>query len=87
MKKREYNKRVRRRMKRIREHKDISMRELGELIDVNYTTVSHWESGKRYPSDENVKKLEKVLEEPIDILMEEDPDYEPKYLLEQMKKN
>ena len=43
MKKREYNNNIRRRLKRVREGQKISMRELGELIDVDYTAVSHWE--------------------------------------------
>ena len=86
MKKREYNNNIRRRLKRVREGQKISMRELGELIDVDYTAVSHWESGKRYPSEENSQKLEKIFEEPISELMKEDPDYEPRYLIEQTKK-
>ena len=53
---------------------------------IDSTAISHWESGKRFPSEENSQKLEKIFEEPISELMKEDPDYEPRYLIEQTKK-
>lgn len=75
MRKREFNNGVRRKMKSFREKRSVSLRQLADEIDVNYTTISYWENGKRYPEGENVEKLEKFFNMSISELMEEDPDF------------
>ena len=65
-----------RRMKGIRESQGISLRDLAVELGINYTTVSYWERGLRYPGEENQDKLVKFFDKPIDYLMEVDPHYE-----------
>jgi len=75
MLKREYNNGKRRKMKSLREKRSVSLRQLADVLDVNYTTISYWENGKRTPEGENVEKLEKFFKTDISELMEEDPDF------------
>lgn len=75
MRKREYNNGKIRKMKAIREGRAVSLRDLARAIDVNYTTISHWENGKRTPERENVEKLEKFFKLNIEELMAEDEEY------------
>lgn len=75
MRKREYNNGNRRKMKTIRENRSVSLRQLADVLDVNYSTISYWENGKRSPEGENIEKLEKFFKMEIVDLMEEDPDF------------
>lgn len=59
-------------LKRARESKDVSLRELADILDINYSVISYWERGYRYPSKENQEKLEKFFGRSIDDLMEEE---------------
>ena len=45
------------RIREIRESKGIKQKELAIAIDVSRPTVSEWESGKKDPSGERLKKL------------------------------
>lgn len=64
-----------RRMKSIRESQGISLRGLAKELNINYTTVSYWERGLRYPGKDNSTKLEEFFGQPITVLMEVDPHY------------
>lgn len=64
-----------RRMRELRESQGVSLRELANELNVNYSLVSYWESGKRNPSKGNIKKLESFFNKPIDYILEEDPHY------------
>lgn len=75
MKKREFNNGNRRLMKTMREKRSVSLRQLADELDVNYTTISYWENGKRYPGEGNIEKLEKFFNVSIEVLMEEDPKF------------
>lgn len=77
MRKRKENDGSIRNLRRIREGR-YSLRELGEEMDVNYTAISYWETGKRLPSSTNAKKLEEILGEDIEFLMTPDPHYNNK---------
>lgn len=74
--KEERNTRQVRRMKAIRENQGISLRDLATELGINYTTVSYWERGLRYPGKENQEKLAQFFDKTIDYLMEVDPHYE-----------
>lgn len=74
--KEERNTRQVRRMKGIREGQGTSLRDLATELGINYTTVSYWERGLRYPGKENQDKLVEYFDKPIEHLMEVDPHYE-----------
>lgn len=66
------------RMKGIREQEGISLRELAQELDVNYSLISYWEHGVRNPSRRNEIKLEKFFDKPITFLLDTDPSYNKK---------
>ena len=49
--------------------KNISQKQLGEMLGVTYQTVSRWENGVMLPTTENLIKLSDVLEVSIDYLL------------------
>ena len=61
-----------RNLRRIRENKSLSLRDVGADLDVNYSLVSYWERGIRNPSERNIIKLEEYFELPIEYLLEDD---------------
>ena len=44
-------------LKSIREHFNLSQKDLSEKLEVSKATISLWESGKKYPSRKNMEKL------------------------------
>lgn len=44
-----------------RKRKKLSQKELAKLLGVSRTSVAWWEQGRKTPSQENLKKIEKVL--------------------------
>lgn len=48
-------------LKYIREQRNMSQNKLGELIDVNQTTIARWESQEISPTLDNVYKISKIL--------------------------
>lgn len=61
-----------RNLRRVRENKALSLRDVGEDLEVNYSIISLWERGHRNPSKRNIKKLEEYFGEKIEYLMEKD---------------
>ena len=59
-------------MKKIREEKGLSVRDLADIIQVNYSSISLWENGKRKPRSRNATLLEKELGKSIIELMKDD---------------
>lgn len=49
--------------------KNISQKQLGEMLGVTYQTISRWENGVMLPTTENLIKLSDVLEVSIDYLL------------------
>lgn len=50
--------------KRARKATGLSQRAFAELIDVHYTTVAHWESGDKTPSNIAISLLKLILKNP-----------------------
>jgi len=46
------------RLKKYRLEKGISIYDLAEIVGTNFSTVSYWENGKRYPRHEKIIALE-----------------------------
>lgn len=61
-----------RNLRRIRENKSLSLRDVGADLGVNYSLISYWEHGKRNPSKVNALKLEEYFGEDIEYLLELD---------------
>ncbi len=59
-------------IKESREKIGISIRELARLMDVSAPFVSDIELGRRFPSDEVLTRLAKVLKMPVDELKQHD---------------
>jgi transcriptional regulator with XRE-family HTH domain len=57
------------RLRRIREEKRLSQAELGERTGFQPSAISHFESGRRSPSFDNLKKLADALAVTIDFLL------------------
>ena len=50
--------------KRARKATGLSQRVFAELIDVHYTTIAHWESGDKSPSNIAISLLKLILKQP-----------------------
>lgn len=57
------------RLKATRELRKLTQAELGQLAGLPSTTISHFESGSRKPSFDNLKRLTRVLAVSTDYLM------------------
>jgi transcriptional regulator with XRE-family HTH domain len=58
------------RLRELRHQRDLSMKEFGELIGVAESSVSLYETGKRQPDYEMLKKIADFFDVSIDYLLE-----------------
>lgn len=56
-------------LRRVRENKTLSLRDVAADFGINYSIVSLWERGLRTPSEVNAVKLEEYFNKSIDYLM------------------
>ena len=56
-------------LKYIRKSRKLSQKELADLINVSFQTISHWESGYTEPSIEQIKKLIAILDSDYEELL------------------
>jgi transcriptional regulator with XRE-family HTH domain len=59
-------------IRELREEADLSLREFAKKIDVSPPFMSDVELGRRYPSDETLQKIAKVLKASVEKLKEYD---------------
>lgn len=64
-----------RNLRKYREEKGYSLRELAEAIHSDHTAISYWERGIKTPNLKNLKKLEEFFDADSDELMATDPHY------------
>ena len=61
------------RVRDLRKAKNLSQRELADIIDMNFTYLSKIENGKlnfaSFPSEETIRKLAKALDADVDKLL------------------
>ena len=50
-------------VKRIREARKITQKELADFMGVSENIVSYWERGTRYPSLKNQRAIDKLFDE------------------------
>lgn len=60
------------RIKELREERELSLRDLGLLIDIKYNTISSWETGIRDMSTKIIKQLSSFFEVSTDYLLNYD---------------
>lgn len=57
-------------LKQLREEKNITQKELSELLDMKtYTTITKWESGDNFPKAKDIKKLSEIFDVSSDYLL------------------
>lgn len=56
-------------LRKLRKEKNISMKKLGEDINVAESTISLYETGKREPDYETLKKIAEYFDVSIDYLL------------------
>lgn len=61
-------------LKREREKRGLSLRDLSKLIDVDRSTISYWEHGIKTPRERNKLKLVRVFGVKIEELLAEDKE-------------
>lgn len=61
-------------LKRERERKGLSLRDLAKMIGVDRSTISYWEHGIKTPRDRNKLKLVRVFGMKIEELLAEDTE-------------
>jgi transcriptional regulator with XRE-family HTH domain len=49
-------------IKKLRKEKNMTQIELAAKVGVSLTTIRNWEYGASTPNEENMKKLEEILE-------------------------
>jgi transcriptional regulator with XRE-family HTH domain len=59
-------------VRELREKADLSLRELARKLDVSPPFLSDVELGRRYPSDETLQKIAKVLKTSVEELKQHD---------------
>ena len=57
-----------------RKDKNLTQKQLGELLHVTLATVSKWETGINFPDIENLKVLSEMLDIPISQIFDNSPD-------------
>ena len=61
------------RIREIRKALGLTMKELGEKVDVAESTISQYETGKRQPDNETLLKLGEVLDVSVGYLLGVEP--------------
>jgi len=56
------------RLKKLRLEKSMGQKELADEMNLKRSTISMWESGKRYPSRENMEWLSDIFNVDLDYL-------------------
>lgn len=60
----------RNRVKQLRESKNITQKELSELLGMKtYTTITKWESGDNFPKAKDIKRLSEIFDVSSDYLL------------------
>ena len=63
-------------IKKLRKYAGITQRSLGELSGTSETTIKQYELGKRQPRIEQIKKIAKVFDFPLDLLLDDNFELE-----------
>lgn len=64
------NKDLGEKIKKLRKQKNITITDLGRLVDMSKSTVCSWEKGQRRPEYEELQKLAKIFGKSISYFLE-----------------
>jgi transcriptional regulator with XRE-family HTH domain len=59
------------RLRRYREHREMTQKHLGQLLNYSQQTIHKWESGETSPDPQSVVRLARALRIPVTILLGE----------------
>jgi transcriptional regulator with XRE-family HTH domain len=57
------------RLKELRNEKDLTQEKLGQIFNVRKGTISNWENGNRFPNEETLIKLADFFDVSVDYLL------------------
>lgn len=57
-------------LKQLREARDISQRKLASELEVSNQTIANWEKGKSKPQLDNIVKISKYFNVPVNFFLE-----------------
>lgn len=60
-------------LRNYKEKKGFNLRQLAEELEENYSTVSLWITGKRYPTVRQIRKIREVTKVPYEQLLKQAP--------------
>ena len=61
-------------IKNIRTSRNLTQTEVAELLNVNRSTISHWEANTKTPSTENLMALAKIVGVTLDYFQDAPPE-------------
>jgi transcriptional regulator with XRE-family HTH domain len=59
------------RLRRYREHREMTQKQLGQLLNYSQQTIHKWESGETSPDPDSVVRLARALRIPLTVLLGE----------------
>jgi transcriptional regulator with XRE-family HTH domain len=71
-----YAEQVGQNIKKLRGMKGLTRYQLAEAVDVAYSTIGLWETGKTFPRSSAIEKLSILLEVPKDMILGESAEIE-----------
>ena len=60
------------RIRAARKQAGLTQRELGDRLGIQYQSIAQWETSRRIPKYENIKKIADVLQVPVESLIHDD---------------
>ena len=72
-------------IKKLRKYAGLTQRSLGELSGTSETTIKQYELGKRQPRIEQIKKIAKVFDFPLDLLLDDNFELQKLYEIARQK--
>lgn len=65
------------RIRELRKAKNLTMKELGAVVDLAESTISQYETGKRQPDNETLLRLGEFFGVPVDYILGNDMPVQP----------
>ena len=62
-------------LRNYKEENGLNLRQLAEELEENYSTVSLWITGKRYPTVRQIRKIREVTNVPYEQLLKQAPPF------------
>jgi transcriptional regulator with XRE-family HTH domain len=63
-------------LRTLRNRQELSLRELGNMLDVSHTFVAQMEKGKKIPNVEMILKISRIFNVSADVLIKDELELE-----------